>query len=155
MEAISKLAKGLDSSGTTKIDVPAAVALLGVPLWYEGLDYFDSKSPDVRACKKQFGSHGHIQASRLEAFVGCANIATWMFTTSIGIKPAALAHLPKPLRKHRAALAKLAKDHAVLQANYSPAGPGDTIWVIYAVAKDRDGHVRITALLTASTPYEG
>lgn len=152
--AVSRLCEAVSSSDGHTPDFRAALDVLEAPFRYEGLAYWVDSDPDARRCTRQFGTHGTIVRARLEAFLPCLASGTWLFAGD-WFKPLDLKKLPRQLARHRATLARLAKDHALVQAWYATAGPQNQTWVIYATIKDADGTVRITALFTASAPYDG
>ena len=154
-DAVTKLCDAVTTHDGHTPDVPAALALLEGPFWYEGLTYWVPSDSDAKACTKKYGTHGTIAQARLERFLSCMASGTWLFAAEGSMRALDLAKLPRLLAKHRARLKKLAKDHALVRAWYATAGPQNQTWTIYAAIKDADGHVKITALLSASAPYDG
>jgi hypothetical protein len=153
--AIAKLTDAVTTHDGHTQDFQAALDVLEGPFWYEGLTYWVPSDGDAKACTKKFGTHGTIAQAGLEPFLTCMASGTWLFAAEGSMRALDVKKLPKRLARHRARLTKLAKDHALVRAWYATAGPQNQTWTIYAAIKDADGNVKVTAVLSASAPYDG
>jgi hypothetical protein len=128
----------------------SAQALLGGPLWYDGLEFDDDKGP----CGKKWGASGTVKDADVPAFAKCMAQSSWSSALdgSSKITVLDLKKLPKQFSKHAAKLTELAKDQLLVLAHFVPAGPAEA-WSIFALTKT-GGAVKVNAMLVVNITFD-
>lgn len=131
-------------------DAPVAkllATLLAAPFWYDAVAVDD-------ACAKGWKKRGTVDAAHLAALLPClATAAPYDPAYDGGWELLDVKHLPKPFRKHKTKLRKLAKDHTLAVWGWASAGP-PAGFDVFAAKKDGD-HVVIDAVLHAEIDQSG
>lgn len=144
-----------DLDPPTPEEKASLVAGLAIPFWYDGLEYGaldDAAEAAAKRCKKTFKRAGTIKdAAKLPAFVDCLQYARfsgaldgdaeWL---SVDVKK-----LPRPLKKHKSKLTKLAKDHTLVISHFVPAGPAE-YWDLWIMKHEPSGALRLAGMLVVN-----
>jgi hypothetical protein len=64
-------------------------------------------------------------------------------------QPVDLKKLPRPFKKHKAKLTKLAKDHTLVISHFIPAGPAE-YWDLWIVKTDASGAQKLDGILVVN-----
>ncbi len=137
-------------------DQKAAIAAkMNAPFWYDGLTFSgmdDQGEKLAKACKKTWKKTGTIRAAgKLPDFVGCLAVAQFSGALDGDAEWSLvdLKKLPRPFKKHKAKLTKLAKDHVLVISHFIPAGPAEyyDLWVVKRAA---DGTLHLAGLLAVN-----
>jgi hypothetical protein len=155
-QSVLMLTKSLrDLDPPTAEEKAAIVAGLAMPFWYDGMAYAavdDASDAAVKRCKKTFKRAGTVKdAAKLTAFVDCLPFA--MFSGALDGDAEWIAvdvkKLPRPFKKHKAKLAKLARDHTLVISHFVPAGPAE-YWDLWILKHEPSGALRLAGMLVVN-----
>jgi hypothetical protein len=123
MNAAAKTPQALDD----------AVALTGLPFWYEGAIYLDRGSS--KSCAKVGARGTATDATAARVVLDCLRHGTQPLLDAVDAwTEADLAALPAPLARFHARLAELAKTHTLILAHAKAKKTED--WAVLAVRAD-------------------
>lgn len=130
----------------------SVVAGLALPFWYDGLEYGSMDEAAAKRCKKTFKRAGTIKdAAKLPAFVDCLQVAMFSGALDGDAEWSAVdvKKLPRPFKKHRSKLTKLAKDHTLVISHFVPAGPAE-YWDLWIMKHEPSGALRLAGMLVVN-----
>jgi hypothetical protein len=142
----------LDVNAPTATQEAEILAGLATPFWYDGFAFASvDDAAAAKQCKKTFKRAGTVKdARKLATFTHCLTYA--MFSGALDGDaewlPVDLKKLPRPFKKHKAKLAKLAKDptRTLVISHFIPAGPAE-YWDLWIVKTDASGAQKLEGLL--------
>jgi hypothetical protein len=137
-EAVARL-RALAGVSPPSRDPRAMAALLAAPLRYQLEWKCDA------GCRERFGTRGVVEVADLEAFAACLPGSDWEL--ALAERPvwseARAAKLPAALRRRRAEIGTLARDHRVATAHARlDFGPTTEVWNVFAATK-ANGAIRL------------
>jgi hypothetical protein len=145
----------LDVNPPTSSQEAEVLAGLSTPFWYDGFSFASADDPAAaKRCKKTFSRAGTVKdTAKLATFTSCLTYA--MFSGALDGDaewlPVDLKKLPRPFKKHKAKLTKLAKDPTVtlVISHFIPAGPAE-YWDLWIVKTDASGAQKLAGILVVN-----